>query len=303
MQRLLQSNTEECKAILTATSLPHFGHNFSRIPVSPPTAGVIRTKLAINKPGDEYEQEADRIAEQVMRMPDLQLQNACACGGACPRCQTEQPGREHESLQTKRVQAGDTGQMAAQPSVHKVIAAPGQPLNSGTRGFMESRLGHDFSQVRVHTDTNAAQMNDALCAKAFTYGSDIYFNRGEYSTVSTEGKRLLTHELVHVAQQRHGSPLDASRTAMPAGQTARLSMIQRYPVVEDVIHQPLIDQFRREMGYPPGGIDPATGQQVGPTDPELKYGGILHQWMQNRRQRGGTTAVSQQPPAQPPATP
>jgi hypothetical protein len=67
--RLLQSNAEERNALLTGTALPHRGHDFARIPISPPKAGALQTKLAINKPGDEYEQEADRVAEQVMRMP------------------------------------------------------------------------------------------------------------------------------------------------------------------------------------------------------------------------------------------
>ncbi len=90
VQRMLQTHAEELKAGLTGTSSPHLGHDFSRIPIHPPATGAIQTKLAINQPGDEYEQEADRISEQVMRMPEPRLQRACACGGACPKCQTEQ---------------------------------------------------------------------------------------------------------------------------------------------------------------------------------------------------------------------
>ncbi len=74
VQRLLQSNAEERNTILNGTTSPHFGHDFSRIPIHPPVAGAIQTKLAINTPGDEYEQEADRVADEVMRMPEPLIQ-------------------------------------------------------------------------------------------------------------------------------------------------------------------------------------------------------------------------------------
>src|SRR5262245_11344571 len=70
VQRMLQTHPEELKAGLTSTVSPHFGHDVSRIPIHPPAAGAIQTKLAINKPGDDYEQEADHVSEQVMRMPE-----------------------------------------------------------------------------------------------------------------------------------------------------------------------------------------------------------------------------------------
>lgn len=91
-----------------------------------------------------------------MRMPEPQLQRPCACGGRSPKCQTKQLGQDHERFQTKRVHASDTGQIVAPPIVHEVLAAPGQPLDSASRDFMEPRFGYDFSQVRIHSDTKAA---------------------------------------------------------------------------------------------------------------------------------------------------
>jgi hypothetical protein len=126
--RLLLSNAEERNAVLTSTASPHFGHGFAWIPVSPPKAGALQTKLAINKPGDEYEQEADRIAEQVMRMPEPQMQRACPCGGGCPKCQAGQPGQEHERLQTMRIEPGDSGQSLVSPIAHEILHSAGQPL-------------------------------------------------------------------------------------------------------------------------------------------------------------------------------
>ncbi len=94
--------------------------------------------------------------------------------------------------------------MSSLPGLSDVPASMGQPLDSGIRGTMESRFGHDFKRVRVHTDTGAADMNEALSARAFTYGSDIFFNQGEYRTASVEGQKLLAHELTHVIQQNSG---------------------------------------------------------------------------------------------------
>lgn len=74
-----------------------------------PAAGMVQTKLAINRPGDEYEQEANRISEQVMRRPEPPLRRVCPCGGGCPNCQTDQPGQEHERVQTKAIGSSDLG--------------------------------------------------------------------------------------------------------------------------------------------------------------------------------------------------
>jgi Domain of unknown function (DUF4157) len=201
VQQLLQSNAEELNAGLTGTALPHFGHGFSRIPGGPPTVGAIQTKLAIDTPGDEYEQEADRVAEQVMRMPELQLQRACACGGACSKCRAEQSEHGHERLHTKRVESGTWGQTKVSPIIHELLRSPGQPIDLATRAFMEPRFGHDFSHVRVHTDERAADSARAVNAAAYTAGHHLVFAAGRYSPTTTSGRHLLAHELAHSVQQ------------------------------------------------------------------------------------------------------
>ena len=92
----------------------------------------------------------------------------------------------------------------APPIVQDVLRSPGQPLDAATRAFMEPRFGHDFSQVRVHADTKAADSARAVNALAYTVGRDIVFGAGQYAPGTSEGKRLLGHELVHTAQQRQG---------------------------------------------------------------------------------------------------
>lgn len=87
------------------------------------------------------------------------------------------------------------------PIVHEVLRSPGQPLDPATRAFMELRFRHDFSQVRVHTDTLAAESVRAVNAFAYTVGRDIAFDVGEFAPATTTGRKLLAHELTHVVQQ------------------------------------------------------------------------------------------------------
>jgi hypothetical protein len=181
-------------------------HAGSMAPQVPTIAEPIQTKLAINLPGDEYEQEADRISERVMRMPEPQVQRACDCGGGCPQCQAEQAGRESERVQTRSAGPGGPVGAEAPPGVHEVLRLPGQPLDAATRAFMEPRFGHDFSGVRVHADAAAAQSAREINALAYTVGHDIVFGGGRFTPGASEGRQLLAHELAHVIQQSGGSP-------------------------------------------------------------------------------------------------
>jgi len=95
---------------------------------------------------------------------------------------------------------------SAPPIVRDVLRAPGQPLNAGTRGFMEPRFDCDFSRVRVHTDPRAAESARSVNARAYAVGSHVVFGAGEFAPDTTGGRKLLAHELAHVAQQRAASP-------------------------------------------------------------------------------------------------
>ncbi len=125
--------------------------------------------------------------------------------------------------------SGEAGGGAAPPIVHDVLRSPGRPLEPATRRFMEARLGHDFSQVRVHADGKAAASAQAVKARAFTVGRDVVFGSGEYAPGSREGQRLLAHELVHVVQQERGGAgtpgpsLGIDNPSSPAEQEARRS--------------------------------------------------------------------------------
>jgi hypothetical protein len=80
----------------------------------------------------------------------------------------------------------------------------GALLDRDTRGFMESRLGADFSDVRVHTDAKATESARSVQAHAYTVGNDVVFQSDKYAPQSDSGQRMLAHELTHVVQQRSG---------------------------------------------------------------------------------------------------
>lgn len=125
------------------------------------------------------------------------------------------------------------------PIVHEVLRSPGQLLDPATRSFFEPRFGHDFSQVRVHTDAKAAESAQAVNALAYTVGHKVVFGSHQYAPHSSSGQELLSHELAHVVQRDAGSanvaPVRISQPSEPsevnADQLARSALTgqQNYP--------------------------------------------------------------------------
>ncbi|HLM55850.1 MAG TPA: DUF4157 domain-containing protein [Pyrinomonadaceae bacterium] len=113
--------------------------------------------------------------------------------------------------------------------MHEALNSSGQPLDAQTRSFMESRFGHDFSRVRVHTDARAAESARSVNALAYTVGHDVVFAEGSYAPQTGEGRRLLAHELTHVVQQRGGQDRPAARTGGLVRGHAGGGVIQRQP--------------------------------------------------------------------------
>jgi hypothetical protein len=191
------------------------------------SSGVIRAKLKINEPGDRYEQEADRVADTVMRMSDPSTTKGAAVSEQarstsvqrmCSDCEDEiqrQPIEEEYEPEEENIVPDETGmpkqESEAANSISCVAASirvprgGSRPLESGVRNFMETRIGHDFGQVRVHTDTASIESARRLKAHAYTVGRDIYFNEGKYAPASFDGRKLLAHELTHVVQQTRRS--------------------------------------------------------------------------------------------------
>jgi hypothetical protein len=229
-------------------------------------SGVIQAKLKIGQPNDIYEQEADRIADEVMQMPNKQhiadsslrpiayghsfssIDNKPYAISHMPKLkitpliqrQVEEE-EEEEILQTKEI-PGQTPEVT--PNLEYRINAlkgGGQPLPESVRAFFEPRFGYDFSQVRVHTETQAAESAQALSAVAYTVGRDIVFGAGQYTPDTTTGRRFLAHELTHVVQQRQKNDSNGSLQLRPAGRARTESL-----VLKDVPFDP---DPRRELFF------------------------------------------------------
>ncbi|MGE5381395.1 MAG: DUF4157 domain-containing protein [Methylocystaceae bacterium] len=148
-------------------------------------SGLIQAKLTVGPVQDRYEQEADRVAEQIVSRP-----------------QSSQPSGGYTSASQPLTETD--GGFVASPVIESRLTARqgmGQPLPSAIQSLMESQFSADLSQVRIHTDSEAGRINQELEAEAFTHGNDIYMAEGRYSPHSSSGQRLLAHELTHVIQQ------------------------------------------------------------------------------------------------------
>ena len=152
--------------------------------------------------------------------------------------------------------------------VKKVVGSGGgSPLDRDTKGFMESRLGADFGDVRVHTDATASESARSVQAHAYTVGSDVVFQSGKYAPESESGKRMLAHELTHVVQQRSG-PVDGT----PAEGGVKIS----HP--SDSFEQAAESTADRVMSAQPAGIAaaaspaPASVQRQGDEEEDALQG-------------------------------
>lgn len=174
----------------------------------------IQPKLTINQPNDVYEQEADAMADKVMRMeqPDVQLKPLpiAAVQRKCEHCEEEE-----KKMQRKEMNEKET---TADSSLENYVSSlsGGQSLPDEARNFYEPRFGHDFSNVKIHTDTVAAKSAQSINALAYTSGNNIVFNTGQYSPDSNSGKRLLGHELTHVVQQKQNSAIQRLTVTTPS---------------------------------------------------------------------------------------
>ncbi|MDY6901646.1 MAG: DUF4157 domain-containing protein [Cyanobacteriota bacterium] len=199
------------------------GHSFSNIAVQP--------KLKIGEPGDKYEQEADKVAAQVVQQinepttqrEELPEEEELQMKPETGKIQREEMPEEEE-LQMKpetiqRQSNVDSGTASNEfESSLSSARSGGQSLQPELRMKLEGAMGADFSGVKVHTDAKADQLNQSIQAKAFTTGQDVFFRQGEYNPQSQGGQELIAHELTHVVQQ--------------GGEQIQTMLVQRTP--EDV---------------------------------------------------------------------
>jgi hypothetical protein len=219
------SNNEQGAERLTSEA-PVTSWDFNKIPPYPPdrasrspassrtTAaslpGAIQAKLVVGQSSDPLEDEADRVADQIIRMPDPEFSIA----GTLPQASRKCAAREEAAL-TKRWETPETAANVAIGLLHEALRSDGQPLDTQSRAFFEPRFGYNFSLVRVYDDATAAESARSIGALAYTAGSKIAFGAGHYQPGTSQGRKLIAHELAHVVQQRDGNgagPSLCSRT-------------------------------------------------------------------------------------------
>lgn len=193
-----------------------FARDFTSVPTHGGRPIRVQPKLKVGATNDPAEYEADRIADEVMRMPVPIMRRMCACPGTCGCEGTADAGESIRGEPGVRLKPAGrfrpTG-IEAPPIVHEVLDTPGQPLDTEIRGFFEPRFGHHFGHVRVHTGAKAEAASDAIGAKAFTAGSHIVFGANEYVPNLQASRSLIAHELAHVTQQLAAPPSTLHRKA------------------------------------------------------------------------------------------
>lgn len=197
-----------------------FSPDLNKIPLFSRQTTGIQPKLKINRPNDKFEQEADKMADQVMRMPqnnpiqrkpkkhteeeEHKIQMKPLASQITPlihrKLKKEEDEQAKKLIQTKADGRNRIITTSFQNLLNKTKGA-GHRLPESTNRFMSNAFGADFGKVRIHTGKIAGKLNQIIQAKAFTHGSDIYFNAENYSPFTISGKRLLAHELTHTIQQ------------------------------------------------------------------------------------------------------
>jgi hypothetical protein len=220
----------------------------------------VQCKLTVGAIDDPLEAEADAVANKVVAIPqNSYIQRKCS------HCEEEERAQRKPLAAFIQKKEASSGSTVVPESVSDQIASSrgsGSVLDSGTKSFMESRFSNDFSNVRIHTDNEAASLSTQLNAQAFTIGNDIYFNNGKFAPASSAGKRLLAHELTHVVQQSN---------------TVQRRYIQRVPFARrDPIHDFILDDFSRETGLP--------------RDQVTQHSAAYAEWLRNRPVRLGSSA-------------
>jgi hypothetical protein len=229
---------------------------------------AVQMKMTVNQPGDKFEQEADKTADKVMRMPapespakeeklqretDERLQKKekeedkiqkAAMPEEKLQKQVDEKLQKAPVTEEKLQRKDNPGAPAVGSSVQSAIqnrTTGGQPLSSDVRSYMEPRFGADFSNVRIHSDPESASLSNQLSARAFTYQNHVFFSRDQYQPGTSEGKQLLAHELTHTIQQGHA-----------VQRSPKVTTTVTPPPVQRLGTQDALDYFADKAYYIPG---------------------------------------------------
>lgn len=161
--------------------------------------------------------------------------------------------KEKEKVQKKETAGSSTGAGNVSSYVNS-LNGKGNPLPAKTNHFFSARMGYDFSNVKLHTNKEAAESAKAVNAKAYTVGNNVVFNEGQYNEESGEGKQLMAHELTHVVQQNNST---VQRTPTPVREG---TVAEKREYVEDTIH--FFERSAERYASPRSTMDTAIFERV-----------------------------------------
>ena len=273
----------------------------------------IQAKLALGSVGDRYEVEADRVAEALDETPAAPRATPIETGLGGVEAGIISPARDRMiSPVAGNALAPVDGESDTLDAVERRLPgleSGGAPLPEATRWRMQQHFGVDFSDVRVHHNAEAARLNEALDARAFTHDRHIFFAAGAFGPGTTAGDRLLAHELTHVVQQTGGS----------SGAGAAIQRYEEPKIRGDLFHGEIESRFRKKnpnliteskipggttnkrefdaVGRPdfyessPAGVLPGVRGDYGKDDPD-KRTLTYHKLVQDRASSTGGTKTS-----------
>lgn len=184
----------------------------------------IQTKLKIGQPNDKYEQEADRLADQVVNMSDSDIQSKPARS-----MNTQSSSRDEKDILQAKESPGHIPRVTPHlESRINSLRGSGQPLPPSVRNYFEPRFGRNLKNIRIHNNSQSNEMTQTVNARAFTIGNDIVFGNGQYNPESKEGKKLIAHELTHASQQDSVSPFHGHNSLQPVSSSANHPHIQNH---------------------------------------------------------------------------
>jgi Domain of unknown function (DUF4157) len=204
----------------------------------------VQTILKVSHPGDIYEQEADRIADRIMKIsgdPEIlptKTTDNTTIDRKCKSCKQEEEEENQMKFSRKKSSSSNIKNNklileGAESEISNTLNQPGSPLELSTRKFMEPRLGFDFGNVRIHNDETSARSANAIDSLAYTIGNDVVFGSKQYQPNTFQGKKLLAHELTHVIQQRRTKVSNQNYRVLQRQNNKNI----RSPVSEELIAQ------------------------------------------------------------------
>jgi hypothetical protein len=223
---------------------------------------AIQPKLKISHSEDAYEQEADKVAEEVMKMSSSSSgsntkllsptsSNEVVDRKKCSECEMKEEEVEEEKVNISRKPLSNSSDLEASDEISNQIsniragADSGLVPDSFTKEFMESRFGHDFSKVRIHTGEMASSSANAVNAVAYTVGNDIIFGEGQYRPHTLEGRKLLAHELTHVVQQSSNNNTASTSAGLITSKLSSAERISRQKETKSTSAEELEKQFQQ----------------------------------------------------------